>query len=75
MFVLILKQCILEKTITFILDKHAKKFVSYKIECEFQLDFRSIDKDKPLGVATIYNPTQVKKHKEIRKLEKDGHRC
>ena len=25
-------------------------------------------------MATIYNPTQVKNHKEIRKLEKDWYR-
>ena len=34
-------------------------FVPYTAKCENQLDLRSKDKDKPLGVATIYHPTLV----------------
>jgi len=44
--------------------------VPYTAECEDQLDFRTKDKDKPLGVATIYHPTHVKNHNKIRKFEK-----
>ena len=61
-----------EKIFSSILDKHAKQFVPYTAECEYQLDYRNEDKDKPWGVATIYHPTQVKNHKQIKKLENDG---
>ena len=60
-----------EKRITSNLDKHAKKFVPYKAECEYHLDFRSKDKDTPLGVATINHPTQVKNHNKIKKKQKN----
>ena len=56
----------------FFLNKHAKKFALYTAECENQLDFISKDKDKPLGVATIYHPTQVKNQNKVKKLGKDG---
>ena len=49
-----------------------KKIVPYSGDCEYQLEYRSKDKDKPLGVATFYLDPQVKNHKEIRELEKDG---
>ena len=39
-----------KKTIDSILDKNAKIFVPYTTECEYQLDFRSTDEDKPLVV-------------------------
>ena len=55
-----------------ILDKHVKIFVPYTVECEYQLDFRTKDKDKPLGVATINHPTQVRNYNQIRKRENDG---
>ena len=58
-----------QKTIDSFLDKHAKIFVPYTADCEIQLDFTSKDKDKALGVATIYHPTQVKNHK-IKNFEK-----
>ena len=61
-----------EKIIS-ILDKHAKIFVPYTTECEYQLDFRNKDKDKPLCVATIYHPSQVMNHNQIEKLKKDGY--
>ena len=51
-----------EKIIHSILKEHAKKFVPYTSECEYQLDYRSKDKDKPLGVATIYHPDLIKNH-------------
>ena len=54
-----------EKIICSILDKRAKKFVPYTAELECQLDFRTKDKDKPLGVATIYHATQVKNHNKL----------
>ena len=44
----------LEKIVTSILDKHAKKFIPSSAECKYQLDFRTKDKEKRLGVATIY---------------------
>ena len=71
MFVITLNQCILKKSS--ILDKHAKMFVTYTADCEYELDFRTKDKDKPFGVATIYHPTQVKNHNEIRNFENDGY--
>ena len=63
-----------EKIIDSILNEHVKKFVPYSGECEYQLDYRSKDKDKPLGVATIYLPPQIKNHKKIKELEKDGYK-
>ena len=63
-----------EKIICSILDKHAKIFVPYTAECEYQLDFRNKGKDKPLYVATIYHPFQVKNHNKIEKLGKDGYK-
>ena len=59
MFVIILNQCILKKNSS-ISDKNAKTSVPYTTECEFQLDFRFKNKNKPWGVATIYHPTQNK---------------
>ena len=53
MFVILMNQCIQKKTIDSILDKDAKVFVPYTLECEHQLDFRSTDEDKPCGVATV----------------------
>ena len=41
-----------KKLITDIFYKHAKMFVPYTSECEYQLDYRA--KDKPYGVANIY---------------------
>ena len=51
-----------EKIISSILDKQAKIFVPFTVECEYQSDIRNKDKDKPLLVATIYHATQVKNH-------------
>ena len=55
-----------------VLDKQVKAFVPHTAECEYQLDFRTKDKDKPLRLATIYRPTQEKNHNRNRKLEKEG---
>ena len=49
-------------------------FVPYIVECEYQLDFRTKDKDNPLGVATIYHPTQVNNHYKLRKIERAGYK-
>ena len=62
-----------EKKLFSVLDKHAKIFVPYTAEGEYQLDFRTKDNDKPKGVATIYHPSQLKNHNKIRKLEKVGY--
>ena len=53
------------KIINSILDKHAKIFVPLTFECEYQLKFRTGDRDKLLGLSTIYNPTQVRKQNKI----------
>ena len=45
----------------------------YTAECEYQLDLRTEDEDKPLGVATIHHSTQAKNQNKTRKLEKDGY--
>ena len=44
------------KMFHFMIDEHVKKLVPYIGECQYQLDNRSKDKDKPWGVATIYQP-------------------
>ena len=44
----------------------------YTAICEYQLDFRSKFKDKPLNVPTINHPIQVEIHNTSRKLGKDG---
>ena len=51
------------KIIDSILDKHAKNFVLYTAVYDYQSELWTKDKDKPLGGATIYHPTQVKKKK------------
>ena len=48
------------------IDDHVKKFVAYSGECEYQLDYRSKDKDKPWGVATIYHPPLIRNHKKLK---------
>ena len=54
-----------KKIITPILYKHAKMFIPYTSEREYQLDSRSKDKANPLGVATAYLNHLIKNHKEI----------
>ena len=49
-----------EKIIHSMIDEHVKKFVPYS--GEYQLDYRSKDKDKPWGVVTIYHPCIIKNH-------------
>ena len=44
------------------IEEHVKLFVPCSGECEYQLDYRSKDKDKPWGVATIYHPPLIKNH-------------
>ena len=51
-----------EKKIHSMIDEHVKKIVPYSGECECQLDYRFKDKDKPLGVATLYRPLLNKNH-------------
>ena len=51
-----------QQIIDFILDKHRKMIVLYSAESEYQIKIRAKDKDKPLGIATIYHPTQFKNH-------------
>ena len=53
-----------------ILEEHVKTFVPYSGECDYQLDYRSKDKAKPLGVATIYHPPLLKKLKKNQKIRK-----
>ena len=57
-----------------ILEEHLKKFLPYSGECEYQLDFRSEDKDKPWGVATIYRPIFIRNHKKTKEIQKDGYK-
>ena len=64
-----------QKTIDSILDQHAKIFVPYTTEYEYQLDFRSKDKDKPLGVATIYHPTQVENLEKFKIMKRKDINC
>ena len=47
------------------IDDHVKKIVAYIGECEYQLDYRSKDKDKPWGVATIYHRPLIRNHKKL----------
>ena len=54
------------------IDEHGKKFVPYSGLCEYQMNCRSKDKDKPWGVATIYHPPLKKYHNKIKGLVKDG---
>ena len=63
-----------KKIIASILDKHAKNDVPYTAESEYELEFRSKDKKKPWGVATIYHPTQNEKHNKIQKIQEDGYK-
>ena len=62
MFEIILKQCILKK-IPSMVEEHIKKLVPYSGECEYHLDYKSKDKDKPCGLATIYHPLLIENHK------------
>ena len=59
-----------EKLVISISDKHAKIFILYTAECEYQLEFRAKYKDKPLDVATIYHPIQVKNLRKLKNLRK-----
>ena len=70
----IIKSMYPEKKLSTVLDKHAKIFACYTAECEYQLDFRTKDKDKPINVATKYHPTQVKNHNKNRELERNGYK-
>ena len=63
-----------EKIFRSMIDEHVKKFVPYSGECEKKLDYRNIDKNQPCGVATIYLPPEIKNHKKIKELEKDGYK-
>ena len=51
-----LKSMYHEKTIHSMIDEHVKRLSPCSGECEYQLDYRSKEKDKPWGVATIYHP-------------------
>ena len=64
-----------EKIILSMIDEHVKKFVPCSGECQYQLIYRSKDKDKMWGVATIYHQTLIKNHKKkIKELEKNGYK-
>ena len=54
-----------EKIFLSMIDERGKKFVPYGGECDYQLDLRSKEKDKPWGVATIYYPHLNKNHKQL----------
>ena len=60
-----------EKRFHSILEEHVKKFVPYSGKCEDRLHYRSKDKDKPWGVATIFLDPLVKNLKKINEIEKD----
>ena len=45
--------------------KHRQTFVLHSAECEYQLEFTAKDKDKQLGIASIYHPTSFEKHKKF----------
>ena len=62
-----------EKIFHSILEEPVKMFVPYSGECEYRLDYRNIDKNKPWGVATFYLDPLIRNHKEIKKMEKDGY--
>ena len=49
-------------------------FVTFTAGCVYQLHFRSDDKDKRWGVATINHPTHVKNHIKSRIFEKYGYK-
>ena len=51
-----------EKIFHSILEEHVKKFVPNKVECEYQLDYKSKNKDKPWVVATFCHPPSIKFH-------------
>ena len=57
------------------ISEHVKKFVPYRGECEYQLDYRSKGKDEPRGVATFHHPPLIKNHEKNKKSEKDGYKC
>ena len=61
-----------KKLITDILYKHVNMFVPYTSECEYQLDYRAID--KPYGFAIIYIDPLIKPNKKIKELEKDKYK-
>ena len=63
-----------EKKIHSMIDEHVKKLIPYSGECEYQLDFRKKDRDKPWGVATTYHPPLIENHNKVKKLEKDGYK-
>ena len=60
-----------QKIINSVLYEHRKVFLPYSAECEYELGFRA--KDKPLGLATIFYPPQVKSHNKIKQVEKNGY--
>ena len=45
-----------EKEIHSLIDEHVKKFVPYSGECEYQIDYTFKNRDKPRGVAAVYDP-------------------
>ena len=53
MFDKIFNQCIQKKIIHSNLEEHFKKFIPYSGECEYQVHYRIIDRNKPWGVASI----------------------
>ena len=54
--------------------EHVTQIVPYSCECEYQLRYRSEDRDIQWVVAPIYRPPSFKNQKKINKLEKDRYK-
>ena len=60
-----------QNMINSILDEHQKFFSPYSAKCEYQIDLRA--EDKPVGVASVFYPPQVKNHNKIKQFETNGY--
>ena len=60
-----------QKMINCISDEHRELFKTYIANCEYQSELKA--KDKPLEIATIYHPTQVKKPNKYKQFETNGY--
>ena len=69
--VIILNQYILKKNHS-TKNELVKKFAPCSGKCEYQLHYRSKDKDKPWSEATIFHQFSNKNHKKDKNSEKDG---
>ena len=61
-----------EKIVHSILNEHDKNVVLIvvKVNINYQLGYRSKNKDKPWGIATIYHPLLIKNLRKIKDLKK-----